>query len=87
MINNYTMHLIFACALLTFLIQRIKGKFENQSFKIPLVLFSSGLPYSSMNDLYETNYEYEFGENQAREEVYITQTPEFQSQSSDLVSL
>ena len=37
-----------------------------------------------MNDLYETNYEYEFGENQAREEVYITQTPEFQSQSSDL---
>ena len=81
------MHLIFACALLTFLNKRIKGKFENQSFKIPPVLFSSGLPYSSMNDLYETNYVYEFGENQAREEVYITQTPEFQSQSLDLVSL
>ena len=40
-----------------------------------------------MNDLYDTNYEYEFGENQAREEVFITQTPAFLSQPLDMVSL
>ena len=40
-----------------------------------------------MNELYDTNYEYEFGENQAREEVFITKTPEFLSQPLDLVSL
>ena len=80
------MHFVFAWSLLSFLIPRIKGKFHNQSKNIPLSLYSSGLPYSSMNDLYDTNYEYEFGENQAREEVFITETPEFLSQPLDLVS-
>ena len=84
---NYKMHFIFAWAVLSFLIQRIKGTFQYQYYKIPLASYSSGLPYSSMNDLYDTNYEYEFGENQAREEVFITETPEFLSQPLDLVSL
>ena len=39
-----------------------------------------------MNDLYDTNYEYDFGDNQVREEVLITRTPQFISQPLQLVS-
>ena len=39
-----------------------------------------------MNDLYDTNYEYEFGDIQAREEVLITKTPQFLSEPLELVS-
>ena len=40
-----------------------------------------------MNDLYDTNYEYEFGDFQSREEVLVTKTPQFLSQPLELVSL
>ena len=46
----------------------------------------AGVPYGSMNDLYDTNYEYEFGDIQAREEVLVTKTPQFLSEPSELVS-
>ena len=46
----------------------------------------AGVPYGSMNDLYDTNYEYEFGDIQAREEVLITKTPQFLSEPLELVS-
>jgi len=45
----------------------------------------NSVPYGSMNDLYDTNYEYEFGDIQAREEVLITKTPQFLSEPSELV--
>ena len=45
-----------------------------------------GIPYGSMNDLYDTNYEYDFGDNQVREEVLITRTPQFISHPLQLVS-
>ena len=40
-----------------------------------------------MNDLYDTNYEYEFGDFQSREEVLVTNTPKFLSQPLELVCL
>ena len=40
-----------------------------------------------MNDLYDTNYEYEFGDFQSREEVLVTKTRTFLSQPLELVSL
>jgi len=43
------------------------------------LLHVSGAPYDSPNDLYDTNYEYEFGDSQVREEVFITKTPQFVS--------
>ena len=46
----------------------------------------AGVPYGSMNDLYDINYEYEFGDIQAREEVLITKTPQFLSEPLELVS-
>ena len=51
-----------------------------------LKLYSAGVPYGSMEDLYDTNYEYEFGDIQAREEVLITKTPQFLSEPLELVS-
>ena len=45
----------------------------------------TGAPY--VNDLYDTNYEYEFGDNQVREEVFITKTPQLLSQPLHIVSL
>eukprot|EP00092_Neocalanus_flemingeri_P000881 GFUD01000938.1.p1 GENE.GFUD01000938.1~~GFUD01000938.1.p1 ORF type:complete len:1259 (+),score=360.25 GFUD01000938.1:95-3871(+) len=45
----------------------------------------NGVPYGSINDLYDTNYEYEFGDNQVREEVLITKTPQFLSQPQEIV--
>eukprot|EP00092_Neocalanus_flemingeri_P000880 GFUD01000937.1.p1 GENE.GFUD01000937.1~~GFUD01000937.1.p1 ORF type:complete len:449 (+),score=131.49 GFUD01000937.1:118-1464(+) len=45
----------------------------------------NGVPYGSINDLYDTNYEYEFGDNQVREEVFITKTPQFLSQPQEIV--
>jgi len=49
-----------------------------------LLLQASGAPYDSLNDLYDTNYDYEFGDNQVREEVFITKTPQFVSQPLQL---
>ena len=51
-----------------------------------LPVTNAGVPYGSMNDLYDTNYEYEFGDIQARDEVLITKTPQFLSEPSELVS-
>ena len=44
-----------------------------------------GVPYGMMTDLYDTNYDYEFGETQAREDVMITETPQFLSEPLELV--
>ena len=47
---------------------------------------SSGVPYGSINDYYDTNYEYEYGDDQVREEVLNTRTPQLLSKPLDLVS-
>jgi len=44
-----------------------------------------GVPYGSVNDLYDTNYEYDFGDNQVRDEVLITKTPKILSDPLELV--
>ena len=44
-----------------------------------------GVPYGMITVLYDTNYDYEFGETQAREDVMITQTPQFLSEPLELV--
>jgi len=45
------------------------------------ITICAGQPY----DVYDTNYEYEVGDTQAREEVLIVETPEIVSQPLDLV--
>ena len=52
-----------------------------------MTFFISGVPYGSVNDLYDTNYEYDFGDNQVRDEVLITKTPKILSDPLELVSL
>jgi len=45
---------------------------------------TNGVPYGMITVLYDTNYDYEFGETQAREDVMITQTPQFLSEPLEL---
>merc|ERR1739838_1242552 len=50
-----------------------------------LTITVAGVPYGSINDYYDTNYDYEYGDDQIREEVINTRTPRFLSQPLDIV--
>ena len=78
--------LAFIC--LCILLVSTKGKkFQVLTTKLHKLFVPPGNPYGSMKDLYDTNYEYEVGDFESREEVLVTKTPKFLSQPLELVSL
>ena len=78
-IYNTKMHFIIAWTLLFLSVIVVQGKWIENDWKeiIAMMFFISGVPYGSVNDLYDTNYEYDFGDNQVRDEVLITKPLKF----------
>ena len=51
-------------------------------FSLPI----QSLPYDSISDLYDTDYQYEEMDNDISEEIRVTKTPEFISKALKIVS-
>ena len=80
---------LILCWVLLFLpVFQVNGKcISTRSTKNTKSYSFKGIPYGSINDLYDTSYEYESNESQEKEEVFITTTPQFLSLPLQLVSL
>ena len=79
------MQLFQVCSLLSLLLPAVTGDLY-KVLRCILLSVLAGSPYNSIYDLYDTHYEYETGDNKAKDEVLITVTPQFVSPPLHIVS-